>query len=248
MSDDHAPLPPSIRGVVLNTIGLVLAVFMSCLFAFFGWKSLGADLAPLTVMMAGGWIVTLGAAWSSIVKMRLAWEPSIPRAREGVLEVRFPGQFYRSLRFCSIGGAIFAVGGLMGIWVVLTDEPLTWFRAGAVLFLVLVLLFLVLLFIAAFLSNRIRFRADGWGLHSDGPLPAASIRLAWEDIVHLSRREGRMLAPRLVAVPKVGRTMVFSIPAVSLPASQEARAELLAEVEKLRPIKRADSGWVTEDR
>jgi hypothetical protein len=73
MSGDSTKLPPSIRGVVLSAIALVLAVFTSCLFAFFGWKSLEADIAPFTVMMAGGWIVALGAAWASVVRMRLAW-------------------------------------------------------------------------------------------------------------------------------------------------------------------------------
>ena len=227
---------------MVNGIVLALTVFVSCLFAFFGWKSLGADIAPFTVMMAGGWIVTLGGAWSSAVRMRLAWEPSVPRAVGGVLEVRLPRAFCRSLRFAGVGGAVFTVGALMAIWVILTDEPVTWFRAGAVMFLVLFLLFLILFFISAFLSNRVRFMADGWGIRWDGPLPAASIRLAWTDIVQLSRREGRILAPALVAVPKDGRKRILSIPALSLPSSREARAELLAEVERLRPIEEPDPG------
>jgi hypothetical protein len=156
--------------------------------------------------------------------------------------VRLPGQFCRSLRFSSIGGAIFTVGALMGTWVILTDEPVTWFRAGAVVFLVLFLLILILYFIAAFLSNRNRFMADGWGLSWDGPLPGASIRLEWTDIADLARREGRMLAPHIVAVTKEGRKHALSIPAASLPASREARAELLTEVEKLRPTPEGDSG------
>jgi hypothetical protein len=242
MSGDTPSLPPSIQGVVLSAIGLVCAVFASCLIAYFGWKSLEADIAPFTMMMAGGWIVTLGAAWASVVRMRLAWEPSIPRAHHGVLEVRFPGQWCQSLRFSSVGGAIFTVGALMAIWVILTDEPLTWFRAGAVVFLVLFLVFLILFFIAAFLSNRVRFMADGWGLRWEGPLPGASIRLPWTDIAELARREGRMLAPRLVAVTKAGRRHALSIPVVSLPASREARAALLTEIESLRPIEDPDPG------
>jgi len=229
------PLPPSIRGVVFGAIALALNVFVSCLFAYFGWRSLDADIAPLTLMMAGGWILALGGAWASVVRMLLAWEPSIPRARDGVLEVRFPRRYWRSLRFSSIGGAIFTVGGLMGIWVILTDEPVTRFRAGAVVFLVLFVMFLILLFIATFLSNRVRFRADSWGLQWDAPLPAASIRLAWDEIDRLSRRRGRIGAPRLVAVTNEGRKRVIAIPAVSLPASQEARATLFSEIEKIRP-------------
>ena len=240
MTSDSTTLPPSIRGVVFATIALVLNVFVSCLFAYFGWRSLDSDIAPFTLMMAGGWIVALGGAWTSVERMLLAWEPSIPRARDGVFEVRFPRGFCRSLRFASIGGAIFTIGALMGIWVILTDEPLTWFRAGAVVFLLLLLMFVILFFIAAFLSTRVRFRADSWGIRWDGPLPAASVRLAWDEIARLTRRRGRIAAPRLVAVTKEGRKKVISIPAMSLPASQEARETLLTEIETLRPVPEPD--------
>lgn len=242
MSVDSTTLPPSIRGVLLQGIALVVAILTSSLFAYFGWRSLDADIAPFTVMMAGGWVLTVGTAWTSVVGMRLRWRPSIPRAHEGVLDLRFPRQWCRSLRLCGIGGAIFTVGGLMGIWVILTDEPVTWFRAGAVVFLLLMLLLLVALFIGAFLSDRIRFVADGWGLRWDGPLPKTSILLPWSDIALLSQREGGMLrGPQVVAITKEGRTLAIPIPAVSLPVSREARAELLTEVERLRPIPEADS-------
>src|SRR5688500_19037304 len=52
--DPSTPLPPSSRGVVVNSIVLMLTVFVSCRSAAFGWKSLGAVLAPITVMLAGG--------------------------------------------------------------------------------------------------------------------------------------------------------------------------------------------------
>jgi hypothetical protein len=237
MDDDPSTrLPPSIRGVVWCGISLVIAILAGSFFAYFGWKSLDADIAPFTVMTAGGCVLTVGDAWASVVGMRLRWRPSIPRAHEGVLDLRFPRQWRRGLRLCGIGGAIFTVGGLMGIWVILTDEPVTWFRAGATLFLVLMLLLLVAGFIGAFLSNRIRFVADGWGLRWYGPFPKISILLPWSDIAHLSRREGGMLrGPRVVAITKEGRTLAIPIPAVSLPVSREARAQLLTEVERLRP-------------
>ena len=224
----------------MSAVVLTLTVFASCLFAYFGWRSLEADLVPFTLMLAGGWIVTLAGAWGSVVRMRLAWEPSIPRAHGGVLDVRFPRQWCRSLRFAGIGGAIFTIGAVMGIWAILTDEPVTWFRAGAVVFLVLFLSFLILFFISAFLSNRVRFVADGWGLHSVGPLPAASIRVAWTDIADLARRERGVLSPAVIVRTKEGRKRAFTIPAITVPPSREARAALLAEVESLRPIPEPD--------
>ena len=241
MSGDSTKLPPSIRDVVLWGVTLVVAILVGSFFAYFGWRSLEADLPPaFPVMAAGALVFGAGMAWTAVVRMRLSWQPSIPRAHEGVLEVRLPAQLCRSLRFAGIGGAIFTVGALMGIWLVLTDEPVTWFRAGGALLLVLMLLFVVAFFIAAFLSNRIRFVADGWGLRWAGPLPVASVLVAWTDIAHLSRSEKGMLAPRLVAVTTKGRTLAIPITAVSLPGSREARAALLTEVERLRPIQEPD--------
>jgi hypothetical protein len=238
--DPSTKLPASIRAVVLNGIALVFAIVAGSLFAYFGWKSIGADLAPISVIAAGGCVLTVGLAWTSVVRMRQLRRPSIPRAREGILELRLPRQYCRSLRLCGVGGAIFTVGGLMAIWVILTDEPVTWFRAGAVLFLVVMLLLLVAWFIWCFLSDRIRFVADGWGLRFDGPISILSIHLAWTDIANLSRREGGMLGPRLVAVTKEGRTLPIPIPAGLLPVPRQARGELLTEIEKLRPIHEPD--------
>jgi hypothetical protein len=239
--DSSTRLPPSIRGLVLFGLTLVVAILFGSLFAYFGWRSLDADIAPFTVMMAGGLVVTVGGAWMSVVGMGLRWRPSIPRAHGGVLDLRLPQQYWLGLRFFGIGGAIFTVGALMGIWVILTDEPITWFRAGAVLFLLLMLLPLVVLFIGAFLSNRIRFVADGWGLRWDGQFTKTSIRLPWTDIADLSRREGgKLRGPSVVAVTNEGRTLAIPIPAVSLPVSREARTELLTEVEKLRPVHEPD--------
>jgi hypothetical protein len=240
--DPSTKLPPSIRGVVQYGVALVVAILAESFFAYVAWKSLDNDLAPFSVMGAGGCVFALGMAWTSVVRMRQLWEPSVPRAHEGVLEVSFPRPLCRSLRLSGIGGAIFTVGGLMGIWVILTDEPVTWFRAFAVLLLVLMLLALVAGFASAFLSDRIRFVADGWGLRFDGPISIASILLPWTDIAGLSRRTGSMMGPRIVAVTNEGRTLVIPIPAPSLPVSRAARAELLTEVEKLRPITEADPG------
>jgi hypothetical protein len=240
MSGDSTKLPPSIRGVALNGIALVFAIVAGSFFAYVGWKSLDADLAPFSVIAAGGCVLTVGMAWASVVRMRQLWRPSIPRAREGVLELRLPRQVCWCLRVGGVGGAIFTVGGLMAIWVVLTDEPVTWFRAGAVLFLVLLLLLLVASSIGGFLSDRIRFVADGWGLRFDGPFSITSIRLPWTDIARLYRREGGMLGPRLVAVTKEGRTLPIPIPAGLLPVPRQARGELLTEVERLRPIHEPD--------
>jgi hypothetical protein len=240
-ADSSTTLPPSIRGVVTNAIALVVATFFGTLFAYFGWKSLGAGLAlAFPTMMAGASVFAVGMAWAAVVKMRLLWEPSIPRAHEGILDVRFPRQLCRGLRSAGIGGALFTVGALMGVWAILIDEPVTWFRAGAALFMVLMLLVLALVFIGALLSDRVRFVADGWGLRWDGPLGLASIKVAWTEITRLSRREKGMLAPRLVATTQEGRTLGFPIPAMSLPVSREARAALLDEIESLRPVHEPD--------
>ena len=241
--DPSAKLPPSIRGVVQWGIVLAAAILLGSFFAYFGWKTLDADLPPaFPVMAAGAFVVSVGMAWASVVMMRQLWGPSIPRAHEGVLDLRLPRQVCRSFRLSGIGGAIFTVGAVMGIWLVLTDEPVTWFRAGVVLLLVLMLLFVVAWFIAASLSNRIRFVADGSGLRWDGPLPVASIMLSWTDVARMSRREGGMLGPRLFVVTNEGRTLRIPIPAMSLPVSREARAALLTEVETLRPIPEPDRG------
>lgn len=241
MSGDATKLPPSIRGLVSFGITLVAAILFGSLFAYFGWRSLDADIAPFTVMMAGGLVVTVGGAWLSVVGIGLRWRPSIPRAHEGVLDLRLPRQYCRGLRFFGIGGAIFTVGALMGIWVILTDEPITWFRAGAVLFLLLMLLPLGGLFMGAFLSDRIRFVADGWGLRWDSQFTKTSIRLPWTDIADLSRREGgKLRGPSVVVITNEGRTLAIPIPAVSLPVTRGARAALLTEVERLRPIHEPD--------
>ena len=121
------------------------------------------------------------------------------------------------------------------------NQPPWRFRAGAVLLMVMMLLPLVALFVGGLFIGRMRFVADRWGLGFDAPLPKASLRLPWNDIAGLSRREGTRGWPAIDVATNEGRRFKIVIPALSLPyGSRDARIALLGEAENLRPVDEPD--------
>jgi hypothetical protein len=233
----ESPNSPSPRGVAFAAAGTVFTAAIGVWTAYLTVDNWRGDFPrSFSLCTAAATVLALASTWANAQVLRMQARGSIPRFRDGHLELKIPDSMRPAFLVTIAGGWLFTVSGFFLILAVATETP--WLSEGVRVLGVATLGVLWIGFVAwAVVTSRIlsaRFDADLGGIRWVDPARRGTGQLRWDEVAHIRYRRRGLTRKMMEIQAGDGRTRRISIWDPSIPISREAEDALTSELEGAR--------------